>query len=87
MEAFLFSLFWEWFCLLLTSIELVYRAGLEESLLSSIEWMTLRTGFYTDFSILDTTHGFESVSTRADYFDRFKIWMNIFSHKKKGVRD
>ncbi len=50
-------------CLLGTSIELVHRTGLEESLLTSVEWVTCRTCFHTDLCIFYRALRLECVST------------------------
>ncbi len=85
-EEFFGVLFYDRFCLLLTSVELVYRTCLEKCLLSCIERVTSRTCFNTDLLVFDTTFCFKSISTRTENFYRFKLRVNIFSHNKKGVK-
>ncbi len=81
-----FLLFSEAGCFLLTSIELVHRTRFEKGFLSSVEWMTFRTCFHTDFTSFDRTERIESMSTRTDNFYLFHLWVNIFFHKWKWVK-
>jgi hypothetical protein len=74
------------FCSLLTSVEFIDRACLEECFLTGIEWMTCWAGFYTDVIFFGATHRIEGITTRTQNIYFPKIRMNAFLHRRKGLR-
>ena len=86
MGIFLFEkLFPEALCLLLTSVEFVDAGCLENTLLTSIERVTLHAALHLDI-LVEGALGSEGVSTRTDNLNVVKLRMNSFFHRKGVCR-